>query len=84
LLYLKFNYQYHAKFKKTRHFSLYATLFYLLLFSTSCSKEEDQSIEVTEPLSCLYPGDLTLNQQTQNALSKYKEQPLQEKPVEDK
>jgi hypothetical protein len=70
--------------KKTSLFTLYATLFSLLLFSTSCSKEEDQNIEVTEPLSCLYPGDLTLNQQTKNALSNYKEQPLQEKLVEDK
>jgi outer membrane protein assembly factor BamD (BamD/ComL family) len=72
--------------KKTSPFTLYTTLFLfsLLLFSTSCSKEEDQNIEVTEPLSCLYPGDLTLNQQTKNALSNYKEQPLQEKLVEDK
>ncbi len=71
-------------FKKNSHFTLYATLFYLLLFSTSCSKEDDQNIEVIEPLSCLYPGDLTLNQQTKNALNDYKVQPLLEKRVEDK
>ena len=70
-------------FKKIDSFTRYTALFCLLFFSASCSKEEEEDIEVLEPLNCLYPGDLKLDQQTKNSLSKYKEKPLQASPSEE-
>lgn len=56
------------------------TLVIISLVVASCSGGE-QKLENFVPLKCVYPGALELDQQTQDDLSKYKQSPLQEKPV---
>lgn len=38
-------------------------------------------MENIEPLSCVYPGSLELDKQTQDELSQYQQSTLQEKPL---
>ena len=57
---------------KTNQLTLTITLITILLSTTSCSKEDKHSSEITVPLNCVYPGDLELDKQTEGALSGYR------------
>jgi len=60
--------------------TLYIFLLPFLLLGISCSDEDNLSMENIEPLNCVYPGSLELDQTTQDELSQYKQSPLQGKP----
>lgn len=69
---------------KANHFISYILFLHLLVFGTSCSKDDNQSMEIAAPLNCVYSGDLEFDQRTTDALSKYKRKSLQKRFIESK
>ena len=57
---------------KASQLTLITTLITILFFTTSCSKEDKHSSEITVPLNCVYPGDLELDKQTKDTLNGYR------------
>lgn len=53
--------------------SLYTlTIVLLSLFAAACSDNNDTSLDIGTPNSCVFRGPLDLDNQTQNLLEKYK------------
>ncbi len=57
---------------KVSQLTLIIILITILFFTTSCSKDDKHSSEITVPLNCVYSGDLELDKQTKDTLSGYR------------
>ncbi|CAA6813153.1 MAG: Unknown protein [uncultured Thiotrichaceae bacterium] len=67
------------KTMKINRSTLYIFLSTWLLLGSSCSDDDNVSMENVVPLNCVYPGSLELDQATQDELSQFKQSPLQGK-----